>query len=314
MGNLTGSVMADHARCILPQANEGQLLVSTDWAEEWVRAQRGREHTDTPERWDKRASGFGNTRESSPYVEQFIALLDLQPGDHVFDMGCGNGAIAVPLAQAGFRVTARDFSAGMLECLAREAQQAGASQNIEAARMSWEDDWEACGIEPRSFDVAFASRSVITQDLGASLAKLSRVARRHACATLSTGYTPKISPTILRELGITSFAAYDYLYAFNILHQLGYLPEISYIVHDRVFHFDSAQDVREQFLDLLAHAQGSCDASELCEAEQRLDAWIGEHIEPNERAGTVNRHGEIEGAYKIVIPNDIRWAFVKWEV
>ena len=91
----------------------GQLLIETDWSEEWKRVQRSRKHVDCPERWNKRAPSFGGALFSSPYAQQFIELLDLKPGDTVFDMGCGNGAIAIPLAKAGYHVVARDFSEGI---------------------------------------------------------------------------------------------------------------------------------------------------------------------------------------------------------
>ena len=306
--------LGDFAHCILPGAQEPQLLIDTNWGEEWRRIQRVRKHVDSSEKWDKRAPSFGSVRGESPYVTQFIESLNLQAGETVFDMGCGNGAIAVPLAQAGFEVTARDFSAGMLAALAAGAEEAGVLDRIHAAQMSWEDDWEAAGLKPHSFDVAFASRSVITQDLAAALAKLSWISRNRCCVTTSTGYTPKLSPTILRELGITSVAAYDFIYTFNILVQQGHCPEMHYIVHDRSFHFDSLEEVREEFLGLLEHASTYCDADELARAHERLDDWIEGRMEPNEKVGQVNHHGEVEGAYKIVMPNDIRWACITWEV
>lgn len=314
MSNLDGAVMAEHAQEVLPGAQEPQALLDTDWGREWVRVRLAKKHVDSSGKWDKRAPSFGSVRAPSPYVDQFIELLDLEPGDSVFDMGCGNGAIAIPLAQAGYRVTARDFSQGMLSQLDQEAREAGVRDLIDSARMSWEDTWEDFGIEPNSFDVAFASRSVITNDLAAALKKLSTVARRHACVTVSTGYTPKISPTILHDLGITAKNSSDYLYVFNILHQMGYYPAVTYTVQDRVFHFDSKEEALQQFADLLDHASKYCEETELREAERRLPAWIDERMLPNERAGQVNHHGEIEGAYCVVIPDDIRWAFIKWEV
>ena len=180
--------------------------------------------------------------------------------------------------------------------------------------MAWEDDWEACGIMPSSVDVAFASRSVITEDLGAALAKLSRVARRHACATVSTGYTPMMSPTMLHELGVSRVLAYDFIYTFNILVQLGYVPEVSYIVHDRIFSFDSPEEGEELLLAQLEHAQTYCDAGELARAATRVRGWLEERVQANEFAGMVNRHGKPQGRYKIQVPDDIRWAFLKWEV
>ena len=294
----------------------GQLLIETDWAEEWKRVQRSRKHVDCPDRWNKRAPSFGGALFSSPYADQFIELLNLQPGDTVFDMGCGNGAIAIPLAKAGFHVVARDFSEGMLAGLAEAAAASGeeVAARIDAARMAWEDDWEAAGLTPAFADVAFASRSMITSDLGAAIAKLSWAAKRFACATISTGYTPMMSPTMLRDLGISRVPAYDFAYTFNILMQLGYSPEVRYIVHDRFISFDSLDEGEEQLLAQLEHAQTYCDAEELRVAATRLRAWMEERVQPNEFGGMLNRHGKPEGRLKIQMHDDIRWAFLKWDV
>ena len=45
-----------------------------------------------------------------------------------------------------------------------------------------------------------------------------------------------------------------------------------------------------------------------------LDDWIKPRIEPNELAGMTNKHGEVEGDYKIDVPDDVRWAFISWNV
>lgn len=291
-----------------------QLLIDTDWGEEWKKVQRARKHVDCSEKWDKRAPSFGDSLAPTSYVWRFIELLDLQEGDTVFDMGCGNGAIAVPLAQAGYHVVARDFSAGMLAGLTAAAERAQVVDFVDAAQMSWEDDWEACGVLPGSVDVAFASRSLITQDLAASLAKLTAVARRHACVTASSGFTPMMSPTILHELGVTTVRAYDDQYVFNILKQMGYYPTVRYIVQDREFSFDTPDQVKEDLLASLEHARTYCDEGELDAAVTRVEQWVEGRIQPNEKAGQPNHHGGVEGAFKLVVPNDIRWTHIKWEV
>ncbi len=296
-------------------AQQRPLLVETDWAEEWIRVQRGRKHVDSAERWDKRSVTFGDACGApSAYTRKFVELLDLQPDDVVFDMGCGTGALAIPLAQAGHKVIARDFSAGMLGRLTYAADQTGTTDLIDAAQMSWEDDWEAAGLEGRFADVAFASRSVITADLGAALTKLSNSAKRYACATISTGYNPMMSPRVLRELGVSQVPAYDYLYTYNVLMQLGYLPEVQFIISDRVENFDSVEEGVEIFAGMLEHARSYCLPEELEAAAKALPAWVEAHLEPNERVGEPDKHGGVEGKYKIVVPDDIRWAFLKWRV
>ena len=43
-----------------------------------------------------------------------VALLDPQPGQHVFDIACGNGLTSRRLAALGAQVTALDFSANLI--------------------------------------------------------------------------------------------------------------------------------------------------------------------------------------------------------
>ena len=123
-----------------------------------------------------------------------------------------------------------------------------------------------------------------------------------------------MSPTMLKDLGVSRVLAYDFIYTFNILVQLGYVPEVSYIVHDRFISFDTLDEGEEAMQAQLEHARTYCDAEELARAAKGLRAWMEARVEPNEFAGMVNRHGKPEGRYKIQVPDDIRWAFLKWEV
>ena len=62
-------------------------------------------------------------------------LLDLlktrcPPGGQVLDMGCGTGALSIPLAKAGYRVIAADQSEQMLMAAAENARRAGRRAGI----------------------------------------------------------------------------------------------------------------------------------------------------------------------------------------
>jgi len=59
-----------------------------------------------------------------------MEMLNLQPGDQILDLCCGQGRHAVPLAQAGYRVTGLDRSL----CLLNQAQQ---RMKIAGAQVQW---------------------------------------------------------------------------------------------------------------------------------------------------------------------------------
>src|SRR5262245_12952222 len=65
--------------------------------------------------WDELHGDKGNRFHQelvSPAVER---LLNLQAGERVLDIGCGNGVLARRLAELGGKVMAIDFSAELIE-------------------------------------------------------------------------------------------------------------------------------------------------------------------------------------------------------
>ena len=71
------------------------------------------------------ASSFALER-TAQQVAGVQQMLNLQPGAEILDLCCGQGRIAVPLAQAGYRVTGLDLSPTLLEA----AQQAAEDANV----------------------------------------------------------------------------------------------------------------------------------------------------------------------------------------
>lgn len=65
------------------------------------------------------------TKNTLAEVDFLIDALGLNAGDSVLDVGCGTGRHAIELARRGYRVTAVDISAGMLEQARKDAQAAG---------------------------------------------------------------------------------------------------------------------------------------------------------------------------------------------
>jgi SAM-dependent methyltransferase len=53
------------------------------------------------------------------YISGFAARLGLKPGESIFDVGCGAGAVLYPLYEQGYRVAGLDYSEALVQ-VARE--------------------------------------------------------------------------------------------------------------------------------------------------------------------------------------------------
>lgn len=299
------------------------LLTSTPWNDEWKELQKRRRPPDDASYWDKRASTFRTKDSPSDYTDQFLAFAAIQPGETIFDMGCGNGALALPLAAEGHAVVAADFSQGMLDDLHRKAEARGLTDRITPLKLSWEDDWPAAGVLPDSVDVAVASRSVATADLAASLRKLSAVARRRCCATLTTGPSPHADPYVFEALGLPVPRSFDYLYALMVLTQMGYLPEVRIIHSQREKSYNNLDEaaadleamIQKFTTPALAPATPASNpgAEAIDQALTALRPWLEENLVPNPLVGEDDGRGSTEKALRLRRPRPITWAFLSWD-
>lgn len=288
------------------------LLTTTDWAEEWKRLQAARRRADDASYWDARAKSFGSKDSPGHYVNRFLELAGVREGESAFDMGCGTGALAMPLGLAGHRVVAADFSEGMLSVL-RDYLSANDVTCVETVRMSWEDDWAAHGVEPGSVDVALASRSIATSDIRDSLLRLDAVARRRVCITLPTGSSPRINDRMLADIGYAAIVSHDYQYALNILIQAGILPQIAYIESERKETYASADEAIALYDDMIEHGGTAIPQEEIDEAKRRMREWMDDQLIANPTAGAVDSRGRVEGPLTLKKPRANVWAFISWD-
>jgi len=88
----------------------------------------------TPERTAKEVAGV-------------MILLNLRPGARILDLCCGQGRHAVPLAQAGYRITGLDRSSHLLEQAQRSAHEAGVEVQWvqgDMRHLPWQGKFDAC--------------------------------------------------------------------------------------------------------------------------------------------------------------------------
>lgn len=173
--------------------------------------------------WDSKASDMAQSTINSPYVNDFISRMNLSGDEVILDIGCGPGALSIPLAKKVRQVIAIDFSTQMLEELRAYAKREGVN-NIQTYPIGWEDDWS---ILPQ-IDIVIASRSMEVPDMEAALAKMSAHASKACYLTYKVGGS-FVDMNILDFIGKKVKTKPDYWYIPLILYNHGYLPRIDYI-------------------------------------------------------------------------------------
>jgi SAM-dependent methyltransferase len=260
-----------------------------DWNLAWQEA-RKRKKNDRSDNshWNKRAPAFAQHARKSAYAEEFVRLLAPQPEWSVLDVGCGAGTLAIPLAGMVRNITAIDFSDAMIDLLNAHCVEHGLT-NVAARVLGWEDDWEQAGIVEH--DVAIASRSLVVHDLRTALIKLNNKARRIYVASLvgDGPFDRKIFEAIGRELD----RGPDYIYVYNLLHQMGIHAEVRFVDHgDSGSTYRDLDDAVEKFswmLDTLTPGE-----------TERLRTYFSRHLV------------KTTGGWALSYRRSVRWAVISW--
>ena len=258
-----------------------------DWNELWKAL-----HVSSPERaekdrnpaahWDKRAAAYRRvTRDERSATEQELAILGVQPGETVLDMGAGTGRLAVPVARTAAHVTALDPSEGMLAIL-RERMAAEGLTNYSCLRKRWEDATIGRDVEPH--DIVVAAFSLGFYDLAAALEKLDAAARRavyifwHAGEWRNPGEMA-LYRTVFGDEAAGEKGYPDYIFPVNILHDAGIYPNVRIYraAWDAVY--DSVEDAARAWAAM--HTPGMEDLTPVREyfARALRKAGSGKYIE-----------------------------------
>ena len=189
----------------------------------------------TPEYWDKAAQTYDRNKKEvqdrrlAKTMDGFRNADLLFDGMTVLEIGCGTGMVAMEMASLGARVTALDFSRGMLEKFDRDI-----SPDIQKNITLVCEDWHRVNIEKKgwtkAFDlvIAFMSPGVADPE---SFFKMMDCAGK-GCAI--RGWAAKRPHLILVDLWekIMGVALEDkpqsILYKINLLFSMGIFPEISF--------------------------------------------------------------------------------------
>lgn len=190
----------------------------TDWNAVWKESVEKLHKKGAYKSWDKIASKFNQWMEKDDYPAELISKIKIEEGDTVFDIGCGNGTITIPLAKKAKSVTALDSSEKMLDILKDKAT-AEKLANIKILNERIEAV-ESPEIGPH--DVVVASRSLNgIPDIQKELEKIDEIAQKHVYITLWGAGNREFENEISKLLGRETHKHPDYTIVLNILHEMG---------------------------------------------------------------------------------------------
>ena len=175
--------------------------------------------------WEKRAPSFANHAGKTHYPNEFLKLMNLGPEMTILDMGCGGGALAVPLAAKVKKITAVDFSPNMLSIVGHICREQNIT-NIEPILGEWDSDWAALGIG--KYDIAIASRSLRTENCVPYIQKLINAARRQVFISAPEGNGP-LDMKLLEFAGRETSVKADYRQFMEVFQDMGIRANISFI-------------------------------------------------------------------------------------
>ena len=133
------------------------------------------QHNEIRAAWDEIAGGYDRfvTPTHMWLANEALHRAGVGPGMRFLDVACGSGALSVPAARRGARVTGADLSPNMIERLTARALAEGLP-NLEGRVM----DGHALELEDDSFDASGSQFGVMLfPDLPRGLSELARVTR-----------------------------------------------------------------------------------------------------------------------------------------
>jgi len=238
--------------------------------------------------WNSIAPQFNEWMDKDDYPAEFISKIKIEPNDTVLDVGCGNGAITIPLAQKARSVTALDSSTRMLEFLGKKA---GHPSNIHMINKGLEEvDAQEIGYH----DVVVASRSLNgIADIQAQLEKLDRIARKYVYITLWGVDNRKFENEMAELLGRESHQNPEYILVYNILYEMGIQANVEFLKSNTRNHYSNMDEA----LDRIKWRIGDMD-----EGEKSI---IKKHLE---RVLTRNSDGSLT-----YTRTNSKWVLIWWE-
>jgi len=183
--------------------------------------------------WDKRATGFNeNMAQMQDLTKNQLDRMQLLPEYTVLDIGAGTGRLTIPVAKRVKQVTAVEPSANMFALLKSNAKKENI-HNIVPINSSCEELNASNGVHPH--DVVLASFSLFMVDIANALQKMNALANKrvYLFSSASKWISEELQKIVYDDT--MPFTSGDYIYVYNILHDLGILANVE------IWNFESNQ-------------------------------------------------------------------------
>jgi SAM-dependent methyltransferase len=240
-------------------------VLEVDWAAAWrdrMEARRAILGPGGEDYWDRQAAVFRASTQGEP--DPFLDVIEpwLAPTRTLIDVGAGYGRLAVPLAERLEWVTVVEPTAGMRELIPDV-------DNMTVIASAWDD------AEVQPADLVICSQVVHhVADPEPFLAKLDAAATEAVFVVLRDGPSSHPIDLIAGEALPRDPWLRD---AFNLLRQMGIVPDVTYWRVPAVHRYESVEQAAE--------ACGSRLGSLWRETEGR--SWLEANLRPDERGGLV---------------------------
>jgi ubiquinone/menaquinone biosynthesis C-methylase UbiE len=216
------------------------------WRQESKRySQRSRSEKEI---WDQRADSYSRGNHEHPekldkgdYISLMLDRIEVRPEWTVLDIGSGPGILSIPLAGKVKSVTALDISPAMLAHLKIKADKAGIN-NISGVTSSMQAAFtnRQVGLH----DVVIASRSLMVEDIKEVLKNIIFLARQAAYLTFPVVHLP-FDREIYKVVGREGKKHPPYVYAYNMLYQMGIQANIEILCSRVTTRFTSVDEAIE---------------------------------------------------------------------
>jgi ubiquinone/menaquinone biosynthesis C-methylase UbiE len=234
---------------LLQKKKVEQTLELIDWQKLWkIKLKLAyRNNLNTVTFWDKRAKNFNeNMTEMQDLTKNQLERMQLNPEYTVLDVGAGAGRLAIPIAKRVKHVTAVEPSKLMFDFLKSNAKKASI-QNLTAINCSCEDLILEEDLQPH--DVVFASYSLFMADIADVLQQMNKLANKSVYLFVSASQWMDDDLQKIVNNQVSPIKSGDYIYIYNILHDLGILANAEIWDSTSTYSYESLDDAVTKFGD-----------------------------------------------------------------